>query len=435
MENFKKSDDNQIEKKPLEYWEEESYMKVVSYNEIIDESIFDGVFERIAEIEDVEVLVKQAPTKESPGFVTLTYDDEEYQAGFYFDDFVVPDIGINENSFSDEELNILKIAENAVTVFMPFRKDSQKSYHLQLKLALAIVPDLAVVYDESAERVLSGRRVRLDARSEILPAATSLYTVQGIKNDDGDDLWLHTHGLCRCGIPELEILQSDEEHFDIHYQIIAHLASLMADGSVDAKNDRSFHVGNCTDGTPITVATVDWTEALGKYENLILGGIQDRQETHNTESVVLFLFQNEEDEEKHILTKLKEFDDKWGDNPIFFFSTKETNRMALLARERFHFVKDAYDNGVNSILIKIGLDVDEQHKDEDNPNQKEHIWFELVKFNDDGFTAKLTQDPYWVSDIHKDDERDYTVNSVTDWRIAFGGRVLSPETVYTVIET
>ena len=154
-----------------------------------------------------------------------------------------------------------------------------------------------------------------------------------------------------------------------------------------------------------------------------LGSFQDRKDGHKSKTSIIFIYKNEEDEKKGKLTKVSEFNDLWGDNPIFFISNEETERMKKLAEERFHFVKEAANNPKNRIMLKIGLPFD----DKDN---HEHIWFELIGFEGDKFKAKLLQEPYNVKDMHEGDEGVYTVQEVTDWLIYTPKFTVNPGNVY-----
>lgn len=82
----------------------------------------------------------------------------------------------------------------------------------------------------------------------------------------------------------------------------------------------------------------------------------------------------------------------------------------------------------NHILVKVGLTIDEEYQ-EDN-NTKEHIWFELLEAQDGKFTAKLTQEPYYVSGMHQDDIGTYTYDDLTDWIIFTPERRITPDDVY-----
>lgn len=79
---FKKKEKTPVlQEAPLGYWEEESYMMAVPKDESKD--ILDGLFERVAAIEGVEIKAKCLPNEDHPGRMILVYDGEEYEVGFF----------------------------------------------------------------------------------------------------------------------------------------------------------------------------------------------------------------------------------------------------------------------------------------------------------------------------------------------------------------
>ena len=164
-------------------------------------------------------------------------------------------------------------------------------------------------------------------------------------------------------------------------------------------------------------------DGILEYKKLKLGGAEDRKNGHNSKTSVIFLYTSEENENNGVLSKVSLYDELWGDNPLFFFSDEETNRMKELARERFQYVKEAFKNKDNAVLIKIGLPLKEEGK-------AEHIWFELLEMNEEKFKAKLTQEPYDIPDIHTGYEDWYTIEDVTDWIIYTKTCAVNPSNAY-----
>lgn len=199
---FKKKKVN-YEEAPQEYWEKDSYM-VVILNKSGDD-IVENIFDNVSKIKGVKIKEKQKFTSEEVGKMVLTYENEEYEVGFYPSVFSTPEIYMNKYFFTKEEVEKLTKANPALTIFMKFNDDVKKSYHLQLKLAYAIDSNLLALLDESAEKLLPKEWVKMSVESKVLPSATDLYTVQAVSGEN-HEVWLHTHGLSRCGITELEIL-------------------------------------------------------------------------------------------------------------------------------------------------------------------------------------------------------------------------------------
>lgn len=113
---------------------------------------------------------------------------------------------------------------------------------------------------------------------------------------------------------------------------------------------------------------------------------------------------------------------------FYMISTQETERMKKLAGERLPYMLNAAQNPENTILIKIALDIDEEFREEQN--DYEHIWFELLETSEKDLTAKLTQEPYYVKDMHVDSIGTYPFERITDWIIYTKERRLTPDDAY-----
>ncbi|MCI8272947.1 MAG: DUF4026 domain-containing protein [Clostridia bacterium] len=420
--NKNKNKVEDLKEEPLNYWEKESYMLAIP--EEPTKELLDSVAERVSNIEGVKIITKSDLTEKEPGKIKLSYENEEYEVGYHPVNFSVPEMYLtNKYYFSEEEIEKLKKSKTALTIYMKFNDNSKKSYHLQLKLALAMIPNMIGVMDESAERMLPTSWVQMAANSKVLPSSNDLFTVQVVSDNDSK-VWLHTHGLCRCGVTELEILQSDKENYNNHYNLLTTFASYLIDKKEKYQN--SAYIGILSNRQPIVVTYLSWTKGIKEFKNLDMGGVKDRENGHNSKTGIIFIYKSEEDEKQGKISKISDFDNLWGDNPIFFISNEETARMKALATERFNFVKEQSNNKENKIIIKIGLPVD----DKDN---FEHIWFELIEFEGDRFKAKLLQEPYNVNDIHEGDERWYTVKDVTDWLIYTPKFTVNPGNAYLLM--
>ena len=212
--------------------------------------------------------------------------------------------------------------------------------------------------------------------------------------------------------------------------MISALASHLLD-----KDDRTsepgvgVYIGMLNDHLPIVATYVSWTKALDEYRSLVLGSADDREEGHNGRTAPVFIYTSEDDEKKGRLRKVSEYDSMWGENPLFFISTRETNRMSALARERFGLVKYMAKKDEGSILLKIGLKTDSAEQADD----REHIWFKLLEFDGERFKGQLIQEPYDVSHMHEGDEGWFTVEDVTDWIIYLEEFSVTPDTAYLLV--
>lgn len=422
--NKKKS----LEEAPLGYWEEKSYMMIIPSNELRNPLI--GLFERVADIKGVKVLEQRELSDKEPGYIKLSYEKEEYEIGFYPNSFTLQECYLSNNYyFAKEDIERLRNTHRALTIFMDFKSNPKISYHLQLKIAEAIIPDMLALLDESAERLIPYKWVEMTTNTKIVPSANDLFVVQAVLGKN-DEVWLHTHGLSRCGLTELEVFEAKKENYNSYYALISTFASYLIDKIEENFNPRenSAYIGVLSDETPVVVTALSWTEALNYYPKLKLGGLKDRKESHNTHSSVIFVYQSEKDEKENRVSKVNIYDNLWQDNPIFFISNEETDRMRSLAIERFSYVKEQFKNKDNKIIIKVGM----KTADLENPDSLEHIWFELLEIKGNKFRAKLTQEPYNIPDIKVGDEMWFKISEITDWAIYMKDYAINPGTVYLI---
>lgn len=424
---FKKENKNsKPEEAPLNYWEKESYLMALPSSGYVDVS--EDTILRVRDIAGVDIIESALPDEEKPGHIVLSFEDEIYEIGFYKDGFSLPEMLSRQGYyFTEEEMEAIARSESALTVFMEFPGDSRKAYHLQLKVVKAMVPDLLAVMDESAERLVSGRWVTLATESNVAPSAQSLFTVQAVGGENGS-VWLHTHGLNRCGLYELEVLGSDQDNYSDHFNVINTFASILLDSKDRPEPGEGVRIGMFDVNRPMVATYVSWTKGLSEYPGIDLGGIEDRRQGHNTKTAIVFLYKEEKDEMTRTFRKVSEFNGLWADNPLFFISTRETERMSALARERFGMVKYMAEKNC-PVILKIALRTDHGESEDDH----EHIWFELIRFDGDEFEARLTQEPYDVSAMHTGDVGRYSVDNVTDWLIQTPDFTVAPDNAYLLL--
>ncbi len=425
-----KKEENILKEAPLAYWEEFSHMlALVPENYTITEDIF----ENIKAIDGIEIKEKSLPSEDYPGKIILSYKGTDFDVRFYLGDFYAEEMYQWQlQYFTEEEKEQILNSKNALIVYMKFEGDAKICYHLQLKLVYAMVPEMVALCDESAERMLNKKWVELAVKSNVLPAPSSIYTVQAVY--DENEVWLHTHGLCRCNLHEIEILDSNKKDYEAHYSLLSNYASRMIDGNYSNEDEEEIQLGIFYDRSPIVATSKKWIDALKYYPNVTLGGLEDRKESHNSKTNIIFLYENEEDYNNNIVSLPSKFTEKFVNNPMFFLSKEETARMSDLARERFSYVermlkKKQESNEDITIIIKLGLETIDEEGNLDSTNL-EHIWFEAISMEGDSFKAVLTQEPYHIPDLHEGDEGIYSINYVSDWKIYTEKGAITPETVY-----
>lgn len=126
---------------------------------------------RISRMEGVEVLSVASENDGEQPFITISYHGETYAVDLSpypaYDSYKSIQ---RRHIFSDEENEELAKAEFGLMVIMPFGKDHKSSFHFQLKLIDALMPEPVAIIDESAEQIFSGQWAHLQLLQILLPA-------------------------------------------------------------------------------------------------------------------------------------------------------------------------------------------------------------------------------------------------------------------------
>lgn len=345
------------------------------------------------------------------------------------------------NQLTEDEFTSAQTQPHFLEVSMFFESDALASFHLQLKVLNAIVPDASLAMDFMSYRLLSARWLKMSAQSTIPPSPDYLYTVHGVYDEDGAQktYWFHTHGLLRCRSVELEIMgvyDGAQQMNDLITMVVKKILQK------PVKETEKFQIGY--DGMGINLAWLRWEEALNDFPKNILGGMEDREgddNVHACPSGILFAVEDNNLVSPQIYAKTL------SENPIFYISNEETQRMSDLAKERFPYFEAAFgEYGVQPekksflnklfgkkeevdpwrFMVKLGLNVDDAQAQTD----KEHLWFDVIAIDGAYVEGKLLNQPYWIAALNEGDINKYPVELLTDWLIYSPDKAYTPDSVY-----
>ena len=118
---------------------------------------------------------------------------------------------------------------------------------------------------------------------------------------------------------------------------------------------------------------------------------------------------------------------------LMMYTNEETLRMSVLAMDRIEYFIEAIKNEQIEGLVKIGLEVDEEYKNDDD-TFREHIWFHIKEIDGLKAQAILTQEPYYIKDLHAETEMEIDLNNLTDWILYTPNVEIAPDSVYLLEE-
>lgn len=340
----------------------------------------------------------------------------------------VPEI-FSVNTIKEENYKEALEVNYAIHISTVFQNYPLTDYQRQLQLLNSIVADASLFLDMSCSTARSGDWLAYTATFPLLPSLDYLYTIHAIYDDDKDpnkvEYWFHTHGLYRAGVIELEIVGVEDSNA-YYGELLNTVAKLFIERGVPEKGFKF------TPAYGVSVCWLPWQEALEKLniDKDFSGSYKDRNDNiHNTPSGVLVAV-----DEKGNCHTMDYYKDKLTDNPIFMLSNFETAIMREAAFDKIEYfiellTKKKKDEDT-SFLVKLGY-----AREDEDPNDLEHLWFEVHDFTDDGyFDATLINEPYKDLNMHEGDRGMHSIENLTDWIIYYKSVHYDSKNIYLLFE-
>lgn len=329
----------------------------------------------------------------------------------------------------EEEFEATRRARWMLMIQTTYEPDDEPNdhYHAHLKLADIISDGLATaVIDTNAMSLRSKTTLHDLATCPVAPAPEELYEIHVVK--DEDTFWLHTHGLRRFEVPELEVIGVPRDRFQDTYTAFQWLIAYVLPVYIPAKGlELSF-------GSEVNIRLIPWDEVVAQLPSDGLGGANDRD---NEEHAGWRLVVSDQGERYSINGFLESVQ---GD-PIFWLSDEESARRAHLAQVRFGHAAAAWYSTQFSerrMGVKVGVpftderkDLYEHLQDEELPKgaSREHMWFELLAIEGKTLIAKLDSEPVYATYMTKGDTYRLPINQLSEFNLMLDGDYYNPATI------
>ncbi len=390
----------------------------------------ENVRERILSIEGIELITVEQV--EDVIVIDAKYKGQLYERVIIQDKFIEDLSSLdmyreyNNRLLLPNELDGAQSSKYGIMTSIIYGDDIILDFHFQLKLLYALGRESYIVEDVTGLQIFSGEWLKSAAISDIPPSPDNMYKVDIVH--DEDEVWIHSHGLKRLGIVDLEILCATEDVESQYYMFIM-LIKYLIDNRDEAVNNVPFSVN-----TNINVVLMDFSAAIPLALKLankqsIVGGYEDRDEEHLGGRSAIFVI-DESSNYKLVNSIVEEL----SDNPIFWISSKETKRMSAKAVETYEYFKMIYNDQYKedeeewSFLVKVGCVVDEAENEEED---KEHLWFRVSKIEENDITGTLLNEPYYIESMKVGHPYIFDYKKLTEWTIyAPDGLQIVPENVF-----
>lgn len=356
--------------------------------------------------------------------VERTFGEKSYQAWVCKKEISVTPSYSQKHGFFKNDLETVKAAKRGLEIRMLFGEGTPgENYLAQLKIIHELMPDAIAVLDVSAEKILSGRWVALAAASEVEPSPNYLFTIQAMPGEWGE-LWLHTRGLRRFRIPELEIIRSDRTHYNDHGRVMNTLAWRLLEGKLLEKKE-AFPLARLSGEKPLLVTLFDSVEAEEAYGELSVTLRKNREMMAEKGCLSILCYPTKEDLEQEKGVLLDVLNEQLQEKPKFWESRSEKERTQALAMERLQYMKSAVGRENNSVLVQAGVWMKRGEKE-----VTEHLFLVVKELQEDGLIGVLTQDSQYAEELKKGAALKIDERQIEDWCIFIGQNRITPDDVY-----
>jgi len=302
-------------------------------------------------------------------------------------------------------------------------------FHRQLQLLHAIAPEAVAVIDDAACWPHPGAWMEEIATTMAPPNPLNLYLIHEVFEEGDREVWIHTHGLLRCGCLELEMLGVPTDAVGPLGGLLTTAAAMVIEQAMPPA-DEPFLIGADMD-----LVWLPWEQGIRQFPRGTPGARDsDRDDFHSIPSAVLLapgrkllgLFGRRY---RNPLCYRPLLDG----NPLLFVSNLETLRMSMLAQERLDVFLELLARFTGSkdwlFMVKIGYPVDEAQDEDD----REHLWFEVHGADAESVDATLTNQPYAITRMREGDRARHSLDGMSDWNIFCEYGRFDPDTVVHLI--
>src|SRR5579883_516940 len=280
------------------------------------------------------------------------------------------------------------------------------AYKDELAIARAASgPELAAIYDENAERLLPPSQL-----PERLLEPRDLFSIHSVGPAATGPFWIHTHGLGRARVPDLDALSVPSTGREAAGELLDATASLFLSYGVPPRA-KPFPVG---EGIDLVLLPLD--EALARLPKDEPGSLASRGEEHREEERVV----------------LAPADSRHGGSPslarilprvsraVLFRSPEETEAMRRTAKKTWGefarlFAAHRSDAGWR-FLVKLGYEPD-RSRDTREAVAREHLWFRVQSVDEGRVEAVLESSPRDLAALKPGEARWHELSRLTAWLV------------------
>jgi hypothetical protein len=354
----------------------------------------------------------RANVPEGAELVTCTVDEEGLYVSYRRDgklfDYVMiitetPECppGSPVGDLSDEQFE--RMMNNPVRYIMrtTLCEPAQVSYHYVMQLFATILPEMLGLCDIMSRHAYSGDWVRFAGTHQAAVMPSDLFGLYLTGDQDSDEVWMTTMGLCMLGMRELEIIGSNTRNFRVFADILDRVAAQVVDHGMLPDEGETFGVVYSGEEP----YNFKWARIPEQGDDKTIAGMVKRE----TPSGMLLI---ETDDGDVPLVDCKLFEDY--DNIHFPSGNRDFRRRIALAKQTFHYLQEAVKKPFARCAIRLEFQIPEEIRDEVGYGI-ELLWTEISSVDGDTIRVEVKETEDTLPDIHEGDILTVDPENVAGW--------------------
>ena len=317
-------------------------------------------------------------------------------------------------------------------------KDPLADFLRLIRMARSAAPETPAVLDvNTANWYPRGAMEKLARPDGIEPPVEVLWTIHAVVPDEASTdpagpTWLHTHGLWRCGLPELEMIEVPATYQSAACALINDVAALMLEQAAPPQPAQGVEIG-----LNLRVALVPWREAASCVGRGVPGGMGDRRDDPENahigaravvcDAVPAGAFRKVWVWPREALDRLRE------DEAAVYRTQRATERQARLAQAGWSQLAMAFaaltpkreccQARTVVFSVKVGFEA------ECDPGNREHLWFDVRAFDGDAAIGELMNQPFRIKGLERGATLRLQRERVSDWIVFTPSGTFGPDDV------
>ncbi len=323
----------------------------------------------------------------------------------------------------EESFTAIRRTKRTLLLHMDLSDHVLQSYHLQMKLAYFLLPNLIGVINLHTSKIYPGYWVKFAGTYPDAVSPEDLIHLQITGFEDSDEVWMTTTGMCCLGLRELELIGANRENYAYFADLLYFTACMRAESNM--LPDAGEPMGEIQIGNQKIQITWELPEHVLEPD-AAAAGIQREQP-----SAALMLLPDEE----HSMVAPAKFAPMILGNEINYPNSHANFvRRIYLAKETFAcFCKALQEPHVQS-AVRLEFSVPAEIRRQCGYT-KELLWAENVHIVDGAVVASIAEVSDILPDYQEGDEVQVTADTVTSWLIRFEdkGKVYTEEQAYQLM--